>query len=50
MRDILLGVSPKDFDLATDAVPDAVQQYLKEEGVKCIATGKIAKKKLTHSI
>ena len=30
VRDALLGKEPKDFDLATDAVPDKVEEIIKE--------------------
>jgi tRNA nucleotidyltransferase/poly(A) polymerase len=40
VRDALLGKTPKDFDLATDAVPDKVEEMMKEGGLKTIPTGK----------
>jgi tRNA nucleotidyltransferase/poly(A) polymerase len=40
VRDALLGKSPKDFDLATDAVPDKVEEMMKAAGLRTIATGK----------
>jgi len=40
VRDALLGKTPKDYDLATDAVPDKVEQMMKEAGLRTIPTGK----------
>jgi len=40
VRDSVLGKQPKDFDLATDAVPDKVEEMMKSAGLKTIATGK----------
>jgi len=40
VRDSLLGKAPKDFDLATDAVPDKVEEMMKAAGLRTIATGK----------
>jgi len=40
VRDALLGKTPKDYDLATDAVPDKVESMMAEAGLKTIATGK----------
>lgn len=40
VRDALLGKTPKDFDLATDAVPDEVEKMMKEAGYKTLPTGK----------
>jgi tRNA nucleotidyltransferase/poly(A) polymerase len=40
VRDALLGKSPKDWDLATDAVPDKVEEMMKAAGLKTIPTGK----------
>ncbi len=40
VRDAILGREPKDFDLATDAVPDKVEQMMKESGFKTLPTGK----------
>jgi tRNA nucleotidyltransferase/poly(A) polymerase len=40
VRDALLGKAPKDFDLATDAVPDKVEEMMKAAGLRTIATGK----------
>ena len=31
VRDSLLGEKPKDFDLATDAVPDKIKEMLKDK-------------------
>jgi tRNA nucleotidyltransferase/poly(A) polymerase len=40
VRDALLGKTPKDFDLATDAVPDKVEEMMKAAGFNTIGTGK----------
>jgi len=40
VRDSLLGKSPKDWDLATDAVPDKVEEMMKGAGLRTIPTGK----------
>lgn len=40
VRDALLGKIPKDWDLATDAVPDKVESMMKEAGLKTLPTGK----------
>lgn len=40
VRDTLLGKTPKDYDLATDAVPDKVEQMLNKAGLKTLSTGK----------
>ena len=40
VRDALLGKVPKDFDLATDALPDKVEEMMKSAGLKTIPTGK----------
>lgn len=40
VRDAFLGLAPKDFDLATDAVPDTVEEIMKEFNLKTLATGK----------
>jgi tRNA nucleotidyltransferase/poly(A) polymerase len=40
VRDALLGKEPKDFDLATDAVPDKVEDMMKEAGLRTLPTGK----------
>ena len=39
VRDAILGKEPKDFDLATDAVPDKVQELLRNS-YKTLETGK----------
>lgn len=39
VRDIMLGTQPKDFDIATTALPQESQQYLEEEGIRCVPTG-----------
>lgn len=40
VRDALLGKTPKDFDLATDAVPDKVEEMMQEAGFRTLPTGK----------
>jgi tRNA nucleotidyltransferase/poly(A) polymerase len=40
IRDALLNKIPKDFDLATDAVPDVVERIMTEAGFKTLPTGK----------
>lgn len=40
VRDALLGKVPKDFDLATDALPDVVENMMAKAGIRTIATGK----------
>lgn len=40
VRDALLGKIPKDWDLATDAVPDKVESMMKDAGLKTLPTGK----------
>tara|TARA_R110000772_G_scaffold17946_3_gene49948 strand:+ start:114254 stop:115414 length:1161 start_codon:yes stop_codon:yes gene_type:complete len=40
VRDALLNKSPKDWDLATDATPDRVEQIMKEGGFRTLPTGK----------
>lgn len=40
VRDALLGKTPKDFDLATNAVPDKVEEMMKAAGFHTIGTGK----------
>lgn len=40
VRDAMLGKIPKDFDLATDAVPDTVEQMMQTAGLKTLPTGK----------
>lgn len=40
VRDAWLRKSPKDFDLATDALPDVVEQLLAKAGIPTVATGK----------
>lgn len=40
VRDAILGESPKDFDLATDASPDIVETLLNEKGFRTLGTGK----------
>ncbi len=40
VRDALLGKIPKDYDLATDAVPDKVEEMMKSAGLRTLPTGK----------
>ena len=40
VRDALLGKTPKDYDLATDADPDTVEQMMAKAGLKTLPTGK----------
>lgn len=40
VRDAFLGLKPKDFDLATDALPDDVEEIMRRLGLKTLATGK----------
>ncbi len=40
VRDAILGKSPKDFDLATDAKPDEVLDIAKKGGFKTVEVGK----------
>lgn len=40
VRDALLGKTPKDYDLATDANPDTVEQMMSKAGFKTLPTGK----------
>jgi tRNA nucleotidyltransferase/poly(A) polymerase len=40
VRDAILGTSPKDFDLATDAKPDEVLKIAKQGGFKTYEVGK----------
>ena len=40
VRDAILGKSPKDFDLATDAKPDEVLKMAKQGGFKTVEVGK----------
>ena len=40
VRDALLGKTPKDFDLATDATPDKVEEMMKAAGLRTLPTGK----------
>ena len=40
VRDAILGKSPKDFDLATDAKPDDVLDIAKQGGFKTVEVGK----------
>lgn len=40
VRDALLGETPEDFDLATNALPDKVEEMMRASGFATIATGK----------
>jgi len=40
VRDALLGKTPKDYDLVTDAVPDKVEEMMKSGGLRTLPTGK----------
>ncbi len=40
VRDAILGKSPKDFDLTTDAKPDEVLDIAKQGGFKSVEVGK----------
>jgi tRNA nucleotidyltransferase/poly(A) polymerase len=40
VRDALLGKTPKDYDLATDAVPDMVEDMMNKAGLRTLPTGK----------
>lgn len=40
VRDAILGKQPKDFDLATDAVPDKVEEIMAKAGFRTLPTGK----------
>jgi len=40
VRDAVLGKKPKDFDLATDAVPDVVERIMQAAGFRTLGTGK----------
>lgn len=40
VRDALLGKTPKDYDLATDAVPDKVEEIMAKAKFKTLPTGK----------
>lgn len=40
VRDAILGIKPKDFDLATDATPDEMIKIAKSGGLKVVELGK----------
>lgn len=40
VRDAILGKTQKDYDLATDALPDKVEEMMKSAGLKTLSTGK----------
>lgn len=40
VRDSLLNIEPKDYDLATNANPDVVEKIMFKNGIKTIPTGK----------
>ena len=39
VRDLMLGKSPKDIDLASDATPQKMQDILSNAGIKTVPTG-----------
>eukprot|EP00051_Salpingoeca_urceolata_P001708 m.43322 g.43322 ORF g.43322 m.43322 type:complete len:497 (+) comp11631_c0_seq2:119-1609(+) len=39
VRDIFMGVRPKDYDFATPATPGTVTEMLRQEGIKVVPTG-----------
>jgi len=41
VRDALLGKEPKDYDLATDAIPDKVEEMMEKANLRTLATGKV---------
>jgi len=40
VRDAVLGRTPKDWDLATDATPDQVEKMMANAGLRTLPTGK----------
>tara|TARA_Y100000592_G_scaffold41894_2_gene66497 strand:+ start:2355 stop:3515 length:1161 start_codon:yes stop_codon:yes gene_type:complete len=40
VRDALLGKTPKDYDLATNALPDKVESMMQQAGFRTLETGK----------
>ena len=40
VRDAVLDIKPKDWDLVTDAMPDKVEEMMKVSNIRTIATGK----------
>lgn len=38
-RDLVLGITPNDIDMCTDALPDTMQLFLKQDGYKVFPTG-----------
>lgn len=40
VRDIVLGIEPKDYDFCTNAVPDAIETIIKFSGRRAYLTGK----------
>lgn len=40
VRDALLGKQPKDYDLATDALPDKVEEMMAKAKLRTLPTGK----------
>lgn len=40
VRDAVLGKTPKDYDLATDALPDNVEEMMNTAGLRTLPTGK----------
>ena len=39
VRDLMLGKKPKDIDLATDATPKEMMEFLEQENIKVVPTG-----------
>ena len=39
VRDLLLGVPPKDVDIGTDCEPNTMIRMLRKAGIRCIPTG-----------
>lgn len=39
VRDLILGVTPKDYDLCTDATPDEMMEAAKAAGISVVPTG-----------
>lgn len=40
VRDLLMGIEPKDYDLTTDKTPDQIEDYIKSKGRRVYLTGK----------
>lgn len=45
MRDILMERQPKDYDLATDALPEQTLSILRGAGVRVVETGTFLSKR-----